>query len=365
MTTTEDPQDDPVKIASIKAWKHAPAGGPRSPSGGQEGVVLKRGSRKYVNVQTTYWGGDVDNPSGANLRIIQVPVPPSGEDWNFDNPDECITLEKVGIARLRAYLNEEFRPGGIGHSFWVQVGDQDTAEALQRLFDGDEAVGLDVEKITSAMSLNEDLLTAVLDGDQGRTLMRLKEHDRRSDVLDELQKLIDDPETLEKDFQDLLQDNPWVFGGEVARSHTLRNISTQDQIDIPIIRGDGSMVIVELKRAKAAQIKKTDHEYPVLSDGVHTAVQQAERYLYVLDKKVNELQMEQHFDARRATSLVVIGVWPDLKDLEKDRFEESFRIYNSHLARVQVITYDALLANARRLLSLGGEGAEPQDTPPF
>lgn len=340
MTTTEDPQDDPVKIASTKAWKHAPAGGPRSPSGGQEGVVLKRGSKKYVNVQTTYWGGDVDNPSGANLRIIQVPVPPSGEDWNFDNPDECITLEKVGIARLRAYLNEEFRPGGIGHSFWVQVGDQDTAEALQRLFDGDEAVGLDVEKITSAMSLNEDLLTAVLDGDQGRTLMRLKEHDRRSDVLDELQKLIDDPETLEKDFQDLLQDNPWVFGGEVARSHTLRNISTQDQIDIPIIRGDGSMVIVELKRAKAAQIKKTDHEYPVLSDGVHTAVQQAERYLYVLDKKVNELQMEQRFDARRATSLVVIGVWPDLKDLEKDRFEESFRIYNSHLARVQVITYD-------------------------
>ncbi|AGP30119.1 Shedu anti-phage system protein SduA domain-containing protein [Corynebacterium terpenotabidum] len=361
MTTTEDPQDDPVKRTPAKTHNHAPTGNDGAPKGGTNEVNLSYGPKVLVKARTSFWSGDADNPRKPSLEIRKHSRSSARFAWDWNNPTWCVTLNEEQITKLRAYLNGDFISERIGHYFWVQVDDQDTAEALQRMVDGEAAVDLDVEKITSAMSLNDDLLTAVLDGDQGRTLMRLKEHDRRSDVLDELEDLIEDPKTVEQDFQDLLQVNPWVFGGEVSRSHALRNISTQDQIDIPIVRGDGSMVIVELKRAKAAQIKKTDHEYPVLSDGVHTAVQQAERYLYVLDKKVNDLQIEQQFDARRATALVVIGVWPDLEDSEKKLFEESFRIYNSHLARVQVITYDSLLANARRLLDLGDESTTTDD----
>ncbi|AIK83782.1 hypothetical protein CGLAR1_00460 [Corynebacterium glutamicum] len=180
----------------------------------------------------------------------------------------------------------------------------------------------------------------------------LRERTRRMKVLEELRQLIKEPEITEAPFQTLLGKNPWVFGGEVIKAAELRTIGTSDQVDIPIIRGDGSMVVVELKRAAGTRIHRMDHGYPTLGSEVHIAVQQAQRYLYELDRSADTLMLKHGFDARRATALVVIGVYPDLEKDEADKFRESFRIYNSHLARVQVTTYDDLLQNALRLVSL-------------
>lgn len=361
MTTTEGPQDDPVKRTPAKTHNHPPTGNDGAPKGGMDEVNLSYGPKVLVKARTSFWSGDADDPRKPSLEICKYSRSSARSNWDWNNPIWRVTLNEKQITNLRAYLKGDFITEEIGHSFWVQVDDQATAEALQRMVDGEEAVDLDAEKITSAMSLNDDLLTAVLDGDQGRTLMRLKEHDRRSTVLDKLEDLIEDPETLEKDFQELLEDNPWVFGGEVLTAEKLRTISPSEQIDIPIVRGDGSMVIAELKRGSNVNLTRTDHDYPVLAGEVNLAVQQAERYLYELDREADTLLVKYGFDARRASALVVIGVTPELDDREADKFRESFRIYNSHLARVQVITYDALLDNARRVLSLGDEDINPDD----
>lgn len=334
----------------VKSWVRPEGVGERAYKR-REGAVLKRTSKSYINAQMTYWGGSFDEPRGGQLRLIKM-TPKDTPEWDFDAPDAFIDLKKDEIAKLKGFLDEEFRRGGLGDTFWVSVPDQAIADALGRLLGDEEAQVVDVEKLTAAMSLNPELVASILKSDQAEIILQLRERSRRIEVLDELEWLIFHENTVESSFQKLLEKNPWVFGGEVVKADELRNIGTSDQIDIPIVRGDGSMVIVELKRAAATSIDRNDHGYPVLTGDVHLAVQQAQRYLYELDRLADTLMLKHGFDARRATALVVIGVSPDLPERESDKFRESFRIYNSHLARIQVTTYDQLLQNARRLTEL-------------
>lgn len=351
MTNIQTGNKDEQGADTVKSWV-PPQGDGEKAYKRREGAVLKRTSKSYINAQVTYWGGTYDEPSGAQLRLIKVTPGETPNNWDFDNPDECIELKKEEIGKLKSFLDEEFHRGGLGNSFWVPVSDPTLADSLEQLLAGRKAETEDLRQLTAAMSLNPELVTSILESDQAELVIQLREHARRVKVLDNLEQLIAEEGTPEASFQKLLEQNPWVFGGEVVKADELRTIGTADQIDIPIIRGDGSMVVVELKRASAASISRNDHGYPVLTGGVHLAVQQAQRYLYELDRIADTLLIKHGFDARRATALVVIGVDPNLEGREADKFRESFRIYNSHLARIQVTTYDHLLQNARRLIEL-------------
>ena len=317
----------------------------------RDGVVLKRTAHTYINAQVTYWAGSFNEPRGPRLRLLKI-LPSDQPKWDFENPEECIDLGKDEIATLRGFLNNEFQHDA-GDLYWVPVPDKEIATSLRQLINGDSSNAELVSRLASALTIDSELMVAILMSDQAQLAIQLRERTRRSEVLEELERLINAPDTPESDFQRLLEQNPWVFGGEVVRVAELRSITSADEVDIPIVRGDGSVLIVELKRASAVSISRSDHGYPVLSVEVHLAIQQAQRYLYELDRIADTLLQKHRFDARRATALVVIGKDPQFDDsLKGDKFRESLRIYNSHLARVQLITYDALLSNARRLLDL-------------
>jgi hypothetical protein len=60
-------------------------------------------------------------------------------------------------------------------------------------------------------------------------------------------------------------------------------------------------------------------------------------------------------DTRRASATVVIG-YPDFqRNPEVAEVHETLRIFNSHLSRVEVITYHQLLDRAGRMLDLAGK----------
>lgn len=359
MMLPEEPQQDDADKSAVKAWaKNYPQNVGQNGPVRRTGAVLKHTTNMYINASIEYWGGTPDEPRGGKLTIVKMP-PSSEPVWDFKNADATIKLEKTDYIRnLTGYLNGEFEKAGVGNSHWLHIEDEATAKILKDLLGGGELAASDVQKLSGALALDADIIGAILDQneDQADLAVQIRERKRRSAVLDELEKLVYSADVREIEFQRLLENHPWIFGGEVVRSHELRSISPHDQIDIPIIRGDGSMVIVELKRATDAKIKTADHGYPVVGSEVHLAVQQAERYLYELDSAVHRLLSRERFDARRATALVVIGVMPELEGTEKDRFEESFRIYNTHLARVQVTTYDQLLGNARRMVEIKSLG---------
>jgi hypothetical protein len=69
---------------------------------------------------------------------------------------------------------------------------------------------------------------------------------------------------------------------------------------------------------------------------------------------------ELGLDCRRAFATVVIGHSMHCGDYSRVDVSEALRIYNSHLSRIEVVTYEDLLAGAERALDI----TSPEDARP-
>ncbi|MFF7361916.1 Shedu anti-phage system protein SduA domain-containing protein [Streptomyces sp. NPDC008125] len=190
---------------------------------------------------------------------------------------------------------------------------------------------------------------------EGRLVLRAAELRRRSAGLDALRGVVEDPQAREGDLQRALEGQYWIFGGRFVGEAAHRRLVPGDEVDIPLIRGDGALHIVELKRAMSLRgpLVREHRNGWVPAAAVHEAVGQAINYLTGLDEHRDRIRAEFGIEARRASALVLIGhpgLHPDIPETE---INEVLRIFNTHLARVEVLTYKELLDNAER--SLAGE----------
>ncbi|MET9927560.1 MULTISPECIES: hypothetical protein [unclassified Streptomyces] len=92
-----------------------------------------------------------------------------------------------------------------------------------------------------------------------------------------------------------------------------------DEIDIPLIRGDGSLHIMELKRAMSLRkpLVKQHRSAWVPTADVHDAVGLAINCLVGLDDNRQRIQRELGIETRRASAVVLIGhpaVQPDVPE---------------------------------------------------
>ncbi|WP_157432775.1 MULTISPECIES: Shedu anti-phage system protein SduA domain-containing protein [unclassified Actinoplanes] len=180
----------------------------------------------------------------------------------------------------------------------------------------------------------------------------------RAAGLAELRRLVLDPGTREPAIQRILEQHSWVFGGEFMGVAARRALSLSDQLDIPLIRGDGTLHGVEIKRACIAKLVVAHRGRAVVGEPVHEAVVQAMNYLRGLDEQRHTVLNEYGVDARRASMTVVIGAPAFVREqFTRQEIAEAIRTYNSHLSRVKVVTYPELLAAAERMLQLA---APPQ-----
>ncbi|MFF1379088.1 Shedu immune nuclease family protein [Streptomyces sp. NPDC058308] len=237
-----------------------------------------------------------------------------------------------GSAELALWLERILRDGRIDV--------EDPAEAARRITTSPEALAL----------LAAD--------DEGQLVLQAAELRRRSAGLEELRQVVEDPGASEHDLQRALHGQPWIFGGRYVAEFAQRRLVPGDELDIPLLRGDGSLHVVELKRAtglKGALVKKHRGAW-VPTAQVHDAVGQAVNYLVGLDENRDRIREEFGIETRRASALVLIG-HPDVQsDVPEKEINEALRTFNSHVSRVEVLTYKELVDNAR--LSLAG----PADT---
>ncbi|MGA4860818.1 hypothetical protein ACPCAB_29810 [Streptomyces koyangensis] len=68
--------------------------------------------------------------------------------------------------------------------------------------------------------------------------------------------MIEDDTTTWHALQRALTGMHWIFGGRVIGQADRRRLVPGDEVDIPLIRGDGSFQVVELKRAAGVKLVK-------------------------------------------------------------------------------------------------------------
>ncbi|MFI6273391.1 Shedu anti-phage system protein SduA domain-containing protein [Micromonospora zamorensis] len=180
-------------------------------------------------------------------------------------------------------------------------------------------------------------------------LARVAQARVRAASLHDLFCVVNNRHSTENELQQAMQKNLWVFGGQYLPGLGKRRLLNGAELDLPLLRPDGSLHVVELKRANV-RIVTHQRNGLVTTNVVHRAVGQAMNYLVGLDEDRAGILAEHGIDTRRASATVVVGHPQYQADLSAGAIEEVLRVYNSHLARLEVVTYGQLLERAARTL---------------
>ena len=242
-------------------------------------------------------------------------------------------------------------PPDLPGRYRILRGRAETAVWLERVLQD----RVDIEDFAEAarrIVTSPDVLALLVDDKDGQIVFRAAELQRRSAGLATLRTAVKDPAASELDLQRALDGQHWIFGGRFVGQAMKRRLVPGDEIDIPLVRGDGALQIVELKRAMSLDhslVKKHRNAW-VPAGEVHDAVGQAVNYLVGLDENRQRVRDEFGIETRRASALVLIGHPALQPQVPEDEINETLRIFNTHLNRVEVLTYKELVDNAERSL---------------
>lgn len=331
--------------------------------------------------------------SGPNvwksITLLKVPAPGTGElrvrefrarTWRpvSSEQDDRYDFEETEyhwhctgdeVEVLRQFLNGRFRAPGKYRL--IEEGGE-LGDVLRQAEHGQVAPEI-VARLIELASRAPQMVTALAASSSGALLAEAVELQRRRAQLDQLRQIVEDPDSLERnDLYPQLKQMAWIFGGRYVGESRRKELATGDVLDIPLLRPDGSLHVVELK---GANIPKLVHRYrgpsnPQILPGrreelplivgaeVHEAVGQVMNYLCHLDEERDHILAKFKIDVRRATGTVLIGNPDFVTDFSEEEIASTLRIYNSHLSRVEIMHYRDLIENAERALALA---ADPPD----
>ena len=131
-----------------------------------------------------------------------------------------------------------------------------------------------------------------------------------------------------------------MLGGQYIRMIPRRDWTNEDSLDILLQTADRYFEIIELKRSNASLFVQ-DHGNWIVSGEVNRAVNQAAHYISEIEAERSNLIRKHRVDLYRLKARVLIGYLSD-DDPDEEAKREALRMYNSHLSRIQVITFDEL-----------------------
>lgn len=320
-------------------------------------VILHETSRQRVQLVPFF----IHRSHGGELAVKLVTYRKAEHaEWVMDM-EKAISLDGPAARKLLRGLRAHLR---------VAEEDADGNYILLRVNDGTAEIGEhDPKAVAAALTkvlssreivehladteLSEELLTAF------RGAIRLSE--MRSAV-SQLRQYLDSGENDERVYQRWCEEHSWAFGNAYVMRDEVREISPGDHLDLllPTVIS-GYRDIVELKRPDMAVLQyDSKHRNHYFSADVSRAMGQCHRYLDVLHEVAAQgLRDHPEIVAYHPRGIIVIGRSNDWEEEEL----KALHGLNRRLAGLTVMTYDQLLAQGERLVSmLSTRTATPQET---
>jgi len=325
-------------------------------------AIIKPGPRTYKVASVL----QIQSPSTGEIRHKELHL--NSFPFRVDRGVDFTTKERLAhwsctddeIQQLRLFLNNFEGATSPGEHVVVR----NTAEtSISKLLEmlGDER--LDTTQLIGLVSALADRATDL------RQLPQLGESDNlrmvaaalrvahRTNAIGRLHDLIQE-QAVEQRFQELLEANWWMLGGQYIDMIARREWTVEDSLDILLKTADHYFEIIELKRSNASVFVQ-DHGNWIVSGDVNRAVNQAAHYISEIEADRGNLIRKYKVDLYKLKAKVLIGHLPD-DDEHHDAKREALRMFNSHLSRVEVITYDELYRIADNVVhaNLGESGQE-------
>ena len=310
-------------------------------------VILHETSKSRVSMVPWFIQHSDYTELALKLQTFKKAPPP--HEWVFVD-EKSISLNGAAAQRLLHALRDHLAVAedGTDGSFLLlkvsegtaDIGDHDpqlVASALAKVLSQEEIV-----KHLSGADLSDGLVQSL------RSAIRLRE--MQAAVAD-LRDMLNRGENDEHAYQAWCQLHSWAFGSAYVVNDEVRNISASDNLDLllPTVIA-GYRDLVELKRPDMMVLRyDSAHRNHYWSADVSRAIGQCHRYLDILHEvAANGLRDHPEIVAYHPRAIIVIGRsndWdaPELRALHG---------LNHRLSSVTVMTYDQLLAQGERLLSI-------------
>ena len=272
------------------------------------------------------------------------------------DPRRSVSLDGEETATLAEFLATA-RAGAIPSqpgAFVVMPVDGD-AEVVRKLQDLADPGKLDALALLLRQVENRpDFLARLVDRlarDQGHLekvagALNLARYRR---VVDRFEAMIEDPATSEHDLQKFLTSHPWLFGSEYSCILNRRRWTRDEVTDfVPLRTTDGRGELIEIKTPlNGRDLFHADRNHNTLYPGreLSAVVTQVANYLEKLDRKRDDILANDGIDVTKICAKAIIG-----RDNGPAQ-QLALRLYNGHLHRIEILTFDGLLRIAKQVLA--------------
>jgi len=164
-----------------------------------------------------------------------------------------------------------------------------------------------------------------------------------------LVKMIQENEKSESNIQKLLESNPWMFGSEYSELLERRNWTRDENVDFMLRRtADSYLEIIEIKAPSKEDLLLLDssHKCYYNSSKLSKVIGQATHYIEEIERNRDLIISKDSCDPLKIRAKIIIGRDGDEKQ------QEALRNLNSHLYRIEIITFDQLGRIASRVINM-------------
>ena len=258
-------------------------------------------------------------------------------------PKSELTLNHEEFQSLIEFLQQSYEPFRQGVKAFIP---------LERPFDSENA-----KQIRALFTLpnKRDLVNFILDNDVIPDELAAGHHQaRRARAVLEFEKMLGQ-NLLEGKWQQWFQSNSWVLGSQFVRILEERNIDTQHISDFLMEAYGGFLDVVEIKRPEGGLnfwSPTFDHGNYVPSTELTKALTQASRYIYEVEREANSNKFLESVGGVKTVKPRCILVFGRSNDWNEKQ-AEAYRILNASFHNLTILTYDHVLARARRISGIG------------
>jgi hypothetical protein len=275
-------------------------------------------------------------------RYKRSAVPFVEDVLDVENPKSELTLNTDELNALITFLQENYEPFKQGIKAFIPLEKPFSAEnagELKKLFSVPDKAKL-VDFLLDQEIITSDLYLSI-------------EHVKRANAVREFELLLDLHHS-EDVWQKWFERNSWVLGSEFVRVLDERRIDVKHITDYLMQAYDGFLDIVEIKKPELGQdfwARTLDHGNYYPSAELTKAITQATNYIFEVERESNSLKFLESVNGVRAVKprgVLVFGRSIDWNNKQK----QAYRLLNCSYHSISVMTYDHVLARAKRMLGI-------------
>lgn len=264
--------------------------------------------------------------------------------------ETSISLQASALRRLHDTIGKHLAISDAGVGSYVVIRSDGSIDSDNEL--SAEQVTRAIEDLFKMEGVDQHLRNL----DLGSELVHALKTDLRlqelRDAVVELTKHLSEGTNDEAVYQRWCERHSWAFGNAYVMNDDLRSISATDRVDLLLPRNLGGFRdLIELKRPDMSiLVWDSSHRNWHWSSDVSKAIGQCHRYLDVLHSEVGleGLRDAPEVVAYHPRATIVIGRSNDWAEAQ----HQALHGLNRRLADISVISFDHLLAQARRTLEL-------------